>query len=195
MNTDIVKLKINYEDVLIRMGANKYITKIDSELKNSILEIIELAKKILQPKYAISLSHKIIKENKIYLDEFVINSKDIFKLLENSTSVCGIVATVGISIDTKISLLLEQKEIFQAFVLDSVGSVAVEELITNICNDVKEKYGHITTRFSPGYGDWPLINQYDLLQWVGAEKIGVSLSSTFQMMPRKSVSAIVGYNT
>ena len=50
MNTDIVKLKINYEDVLIRMGANKYITKIDSELKNSILEIIELAKKILQPK-------------------------------------------------------------------------------------------------------------------------------------------------
>ena len=91
--------------------------------------------------------------------------------------------------------MLEQKEIFQAFVLDSVGSVAVEELITNICNDVKEKYGHITTRFSPGYGDWPLINQYDLLQWVGAEKIGVSLSSTFQMMPRKSVSAIVGYNT
>ena len=193
MNTNIINLKINYEDVLVRMGANKYITKIDSKIKTSILEMIALAKKLLQPKYAISLSHKTIKENKIYLNNFVINSKDIFKLLENSTSVCGIVATLGTSIDTKISLLLEQKKILQAFILDSIGSVAIEELMNNICNDIKEKYGTITKRFSPGYGDWSLTNQYDLLKWIGAEKIGVSLSPTFQMIPKKSVSAIVGY--
>lgn len=194
MNTNIISLKINYEDVLVRMGANKYITKIDDKLKTLILETINLAKKLLQPKYAISLSKKIIKENKIYLDNFVINSKDIFKLLENSNSVCGIVATLGISIDTKISSLQEQKEILQAFILDSIGSVAIEELMNNICNDIKDKYGLTTMRFSPGYGDWSLTNQYDLLQWIGAEKIGISLSPTFQMIPRKSVSAIIGYN-
>ena len=104
MNLNIINLKINYEDVLVRMGANKYITKIDSKIKTSILEIIDLAKKLLQPKYAISLSHKTIKGNKIYLNNFVISSRDIFKLLENSTSVCGIIATLGTSIDTKISL-------------------------------------------------------------------------------------------
>ena len=89
--------------------------------------------------------------------------------------------------------LLEQKKILQAFILDSIGSVAIEELMNNICNDIKEKYGTITKRFSPGYGDWPLTNQYDLLKWIGAEKIGISLSPTFQMIPRKSISAIVGY--
>lgn len=189
---DILNLKINYEDVLIRMGANKYRTKIDEKLKTSILEDIDLAKKLLQPKYAISLANKIIKDNKIYLENFVIDSKDIFKLLENSNSVCGIIATIGISIDTKISLLLEQKDIMSAFILDSIGSVAIEELVNNICGDIKTNYGQTTMRFSPGYGDWPLINQYDLLQWLGAEKIGITLSPTFQMVPRKSVSAIIG---
>lgn len=189
---EILNLKINYEDVLVRMGANKYKTKVDNTIKTSILEMIDLAKKLLQPKYAISLSKKDIKDNEIILDNFSINSRDIFKLLENSNQVCGIIATIGLSIDTKISLFLEQKEILPAFILDSIGSVAIEELVNNICNDIKTKYGQTTMRFSPGYGDWGIQNQRDFLQWLGADKIGVILSPTFQMIPRKSVSAIMG---
>ena len=192
MNNEIVNLKIDYEDVLVRMGANKYRTKIDTKIETSILETIDLAKKLLQPKYAISMATKKTKNNDIFLDDFRISSKDIFRLLENSEQVCGLIATIGFSIDTKISFFLEQKEIMPAFILDSVGSVAIEELVENICNDVKEKFGPTTMRFSPGYGDWPIQNQKDFLQWLGAEKIGITLSPTFQMVPRKSVSALFG---
>ena len=192
MNNEIVNLKINYEDVLVRMGANKYRTKIDTKIETSILEMIDLAKKLLQPKYAISMATKKIENNEIFLDDFRISSKDIFRLLENSDLVCGLIATIGFSIDSKISFFLEQKEIMPAFILDSVGSVAIEELVENICNDVKEKYGPTTMRFSPGYGDWPIQNQKDFLQWLGAEKIGITLSPSFQMIPRKSVSALFG---
>ena len=192
MNNEIVNLKINYEDVLVRMGANKYRTKIDTKIETSILEMIDLAKKLLQPKYAISMAKKNIKDNEIFLEDFRISSKDIFKLLENSESVCGLIATVGFSIDSKISFFLEQKEIMPAFMLDSVGSVAIEELVQNICDDIKTKYGNTTMRFSPGYGDWPIQNQKDFLQWLGAEKIGITLSPSFQMIPRKSVSALFG---
>ena len=192
MNNEIINLKINYEDVLVRMGANKYRTKIDTKIETSILETIDLAKKLLQPKYAISMAKKNIKDNEIFLEDFRISSKDIFKLLENSESVCGLIATIGFSIDSKISFFLEQKEIMPAFILDSVGSVAIEELVQNICDDIKTKYGNTTMRFSPGYGDWPIQNQKDFLQWLGAEKIGITLSPSFQMIPRKSVSALFG---
>ena len=192
INNEITNLKLNYNDVLVRMGANKYRTKIDTKIETSILEMMSLAKKILQPKYALSFAEKNIKDNKIFLDNFCINSKDIFKLLENSNLVCGLIATIGFSIDTKISYLLERKDIMSAFILDSIGSVAIEELVENICNDITTKYGTTTMRFSPGYGDWEIHNQKKFLQWLGAEKLGIVLSSTFQMVPRKSVSALVG---
>lgn len=195
MNNKILNLKINYEDVLVRMGANKYRTKIDDNIKTSILEMIDLSKKLFQPKYAICLAKKNVKDNEIILNDFVVNSKDIFNLLENSNEVCGLIATLGFSIDTKISLFLEQKEIMSAFLLDSIGSVAIEELVNNICDDIKTKYGKTTMRFSPGYGDWPIQNQQGFLKWLGAEKIGVTLSPTFQMVPRKSVSALFGIQT
>ena len=47
-------------------------------------------------------------------------------------------------------------------------------------------------RFSPGYGDWPLEQQPELLRLAHADKIGVSLSSSLMLMPRKSITAIIG---
>ena len=38
-------LKISYEQVLIRMGANKYKTKVDSKNEKAILESIEFVEK------------------------------------------------------------------------------------------------------------------------------------------------------
>ena len=192
MNENILKLKIDYNHVLVRMGANKYRTKIDTRIETSILEMISLSKKLLQPKYALATADKNIKDNKIVLDNFCINSKDIIKLLENSNLVCGLVATIRFSIDTKISYFLERKDIMSAFILDSIGSIAIEELVENICTYINTEYGTTTMRFSPGYGDWGIQNQKDFLQWLGAEKLGIVLSSTFQMIPRKSVSAILG---
>ena len=192
MNESILNLKIDYTKVLVRMGANKYRTKIDTRIETSILEMISLSKKLLQPKYALSFATKNIKGTEIYLDDFCIDSKDIFKLLENSNSVCGLIATVGFSIDTKISYFLERKDIMSAFILDSIGSVAIEELVENICNDINLKYGTTTMRFSPGYGDWSIQNQKNFLQWLGADSLGITLAPSLQMMPRKSVSALLG---
>ncbi len=187
-----INLKINYEDVLVRLGANKYLTKVDKKTKSLILEVINLAKKLLRPKYCICFADKKIVDEKIYLDDFVISSKDIFKLLENSQKVCAFAATVGQPIDDKISYFMENGMLVKGAVLDAVGSVAVEVLADNICNDIKEKYGNTTFRFSPGYGDWGLKNQTDFLKWLGAEKTGIKLNFSFQMLPRKSVSALFG---
>ncbi|MFA7073695.1 MAG: hypothetical protein WC234_00735 [Endomicrobiaceae bacterium] len=195
MSKKILDLKIDYNDVLVRMGANKHKTKIADNIKASIVESIEFAKKLLKPKYAVSFAEKKIKDDKIFLDNFIIDSSDVSKLLDGSETVCGVAATIGNSIDDKIDLLLKEKKLALSYIYDAIGSVAIEELMDNICEDVQNKSnGNIkaTRRFSPGYGDWPINHQKEFLKWLGAEKIGIVLSESCQMFPRKSVSAIFG---
>ena len=187
----VLNIKIELEDVLVRMGANKYRTKINSELEEIISDSITVAQKIIQPKFALSIADKKIDGNKILLDNFVIYSKDIFKLLKNSNKVYGIVATAGVAIDQKVDLLQKEKKTTLAYIYDSIGSVAVEQIMNNICNKIKRN-ASTTIRFSPGYGDWGINNQKEFLKWLAADKIGVCLSETFQMSPRKTVSALLG---
>ena len=188
---NVLNIKIKFEDVLVRMGANKYRTKINSNIEEIILEAIDIAQKILKPKYATSIAVKKIDGSKIVLDNFIIYSKDIFNLLKNSQKVLGIVATVGDAIDQKVLALHDEGKTLASYIYDSIGSVAVEELINNICNEIK-KTNVTTFRFSPGYGDWHISNQKEFLKWLAADKIGVKLSGSFQMTPRKTVSAILG---
>ena len=47
-------------------------------------------------------------------------------------------------------------------------------------------------RFSPGYGDWDVHAQPDLLRLTQAETIGISLTESFMLRPRKSVTAVIG---
>ncbi|MDD5021493.1 MAG: hypothetical protein PHR82_05065 [Endomicrobiaceae bacterium] len=191
--SQIYNFKINYHDVLIRMGANKFKTRIDEKTESLITESIENVQKILQPKYAISYTDKKIENNKIIIENFIIESKDIIKLLEKSEIICGFVATVGHAIDIKIDLLQKQDKAL-AYIYDSIGSVAIEQLVDNINDEIKKSNSGytLTRRFSVGYGDWKIENQKPFLVWLGADKIGITLSDTFQMNPMKSVSAILG---
>ena len=50
-----------------------------------------------------------------------------------------------------------------------------------------------TMRYSPGYGDWDLTVQAELLRLVGAEAISVTCTETSILQPRKSVTAVIGW--
>ena len=54
----------------------------------------------------------------------------------------------------------------------------------------------LVSRYSPGYGDWPLEAQRRLFELLDApRKAGVSLTDSLLMVPSKSVSAIIGVKT
>jgi len=50
----------------------------------------------------------------------------------------------------------------------------------------------ISRRFSPGYCDWDVEQQRILFEAVDGEKAGVELTETCLMLPRKSISGIIG---
>lgn len=82
--------------------------------------------------------------------------------------------------------------------MDAVGSetveAAVDELHWKILQSQTEKYGlKVTPRFSPGYGDWKLTIQKELVETSGGNRIGISVTPSSLMIPRKSITAVLGF--
>lgn len=80
-----------------------------------------------------------------------------------------------------------------AVIMQALGSERVEALCDAFCDEMKNKYGDITSRFSPGYGDLPLSLQKDIFLALEPTKLlGVTLNSDLFMTPPKTVTAIIG---
>ena len=83
-----------------------------------------------------------------------------------------------------------------ALVLQAVGTAAVEEWMDCVENEIRAELAPgetLVRRYSPGYGDFPLAAQRQLLGLLDAPRtVGVSLTDTLLMAPSKSVSAVIG---
>ncbi|MBN1824556.1 MAG: hypothetical protein JW803_09590 [Endomicrobiales bacterium] len=191
-------LEIPRKKVLLRLGFSAASTRPDEKTDELIAESIETAKKLIVPRQVVAFS-AVKKEGGQGLrlePGFKITSKDIAKLLDNCETAYGFAVTIGNKIEEKRDLHVQEKETTRALVMDAIGSVMAEELAeithSQIRQETKPKGLFATRRFSPGYGDWPLSAQKDFLAWLGAESIGIKLTDNFQMLPEKSVSAILG---
>ncbi len=102
------------------------------------------------------------------------------------------VCTIGPELEKEVSRLSGEDELLRAVVLDAAGSVAAEsvaEYMDRAIQDMAAAEGLKTScRASPGYGDWDVTEQRALFELVPAGRIGVRLSESAMMIPRKSVS-------
>lgn len=83
-----------------------------------------------------------------------------------------------------------------AFVLQAIGATAIEEWTDVTEEAIRRELQDgetLISRYSPGYGDYPLAAQRNLLGLLDASrKVGVSLTDSLLMVPSKSVSAVIG---
>jgi hypothetical protein len=105
------------------------------------------------------------------------------------------VCTIGSALEEEVTRLSAGGELLEAVVLDAAGSVAAEAAAEFMDQRIREEAAGLglrtSCRASPGYGDWDVREQAKLFQIVPAERIGVRLSESSMMMPRKSVSFAV----
>jgi len=83
-----------------------------------------------------------------------------------------------------------------AIALDAVGTVAGRFLSNYIqslvCQEAKEQNFQTTKYFSPGSGNWDISQQKNIFQIIPADKIGVKLTESYMMVPKKSLSWVIG---
>lgn len=106
------------------------------------------------------------------------------------------VGTVGERIEEEISRLFAESDYMEAVVLDALGSVAVEEACQYLRYLVCRRYGdgdglRVGPSLSPGYQYWDLRDQKVIFDLVPAGSIGVELTDSCLMVPRKSETTVI----
>ena len=104
--------------------------------------------------------------------------------------------TLGAGVDAALRAA-GASDMAYAVVLDALASVAVEQTADaaeqTLRNEEREEGQFLTGRFSPGYGDYPIAVQNDLLRLLDApRKIGLCATPAHLLTPRKSVTAVLG---
>ena len=181
-----------------RMGFKLSRAEIPEAMKPLVEAAIELGQNLVQP--LACYEHQPIRFSNphcIEIDEaFSINSQKVFSWMEGCEGLYLTAVTLGSALDQKVAELSASSDVTRAFLLNAYGAEAAEalmiELDQHIKNLAREQGFETTKRYSPGYGDWDISAQKDLLGLIKAEQIGIQLTEQYLMIPEKSVSAIIG---
>ena len=170
-------------------------------LTEDVLELVASCKeeilKTARPKFLFSPTFDLrTYENQLFADNLLLVGKNIKAHLNGCDRAVFLAVTIGIEIDRLIRTA-EATNMARAVVLDAVSNVAVEEAADIAENQLRERLAskkeYLTGRFSPGYGDFPISFGRELLRYVdAARRIGLSVTQSGIMTPRKSVSAVLG---
>ncbi|MCC5467446.1 methionine synthase [Pelosinus baikalensis] len=120
----------------------------------------------------------------------------ISKHLANSLKVAVIAVTIGPDLEELVSDYFSKNEYTLGLLLDAAGTTAVELAADQACELIKQeanKQGYTTLfRFSPGYGQWDIRVQPQILSLAHGDEINITVTSTCMLLPRKSITAVIG---
>ncbi len=126
----------------------------------------------------------------------ILESQVIARLLEQCQKAAVFLVTIGSHLEEMVHRLSKGGLVLQATVLDAVGSVVVEKVadfVQSRVGEVARTQGlAISRRFSPGYCDWDIGQQKAVFRAVNGNSLGVCLTEGCLMLPRKSISGIIG---
>ncbi len=201
MKPVILKIPIepSVSEIKKYLGEKKGVTEITPNIENIIEKMTKLGKDIATPIGAYSVMKiEEKKENLIRLEKFTLSGKRISQVLKDSVYVVLLATTIGAKLEEKVEDMEREGKFTEALILDAVGSTisdqAMDFIHANVRAEFQRKGFSLTMRFSPGYGDLPLTVQSELIHYSGGEEIGIRVTSSHMMIPRKSVSAIIGLN-
>lgn len=186
--------QINENEVLLYLGYRGQ--DMDARLQQQIRACIETVQKTAKPR----LAYRILPVTDGEIKDLPLNGNDIRELLKDCHSAVVMAATLGS--ESENLLRREQiKDMANAVIMDSAQSAAIENVCNNFEEDLLKELEaqqpkepiYQTDRYSPGYGDLSLEAQSSIIQILDAPKrIGLTLTETNLMIPRKSVTCIIG---
>ena len=175
---------INKDEALRYLGWQKELPEENAALYDKAEELFLAA---AQPKYY----YQVFDKNEL---GFLLTGNDIAAHLATSKKIVLLAATLGSAVD----MLIRRSQIEDmalSVIIDALASAAIEEVCDAAAESVHKEYPHLrqTSRYSPGYGDWPITVQPKVAAVLDtARRAGICVLNTNLMTPRKSVTAILG---
>lgn len=118
-------------------------------------------------------------------------------VFQGAEKVALCVCTIGAELEKKSADLIQKNDMLRGLVLDAFGSEAAEEVARQSDKVIAQEALRLglwpSKRFSPGYGIWDIREQGYVFQVLPAAEIGIRLTDSFMMVPRKSVSFRINF--
>lgn len=175
----------------------------DRDIDKLVEELIDKALEKITPTFTYMILSPVREQNDKTIsfgetDSIVLSGKSVYGHLNNSEKVVCFAATLGTQAESHIKLQM-YKEITSSIITDAIYNECIEAVCDKaeciIKSDTTLKGMYSTTRFSPGYGDLPLDVQPDIIRILDAQrKIGLTCSGDNLLIPRKSVTAFIGFS-
>jgi hypothetical protein len=187
-------------EALKRLGYPSGSYTLEEPVRSMFAEAVREAGRLMEPKASYRIS-KIAsndgEEVRFGGTGFSIKSRQVAKLLDASAYAVCFATTVGLRLDESISEHMKRGDMLFATLLDAIGSETADAGADRLhwgilASSAKASDGALTARFSPGYGDWPVTVQADMIKTSGGGLIGISVTPSSLMIPRKSISAVFG---
>ncbi len=122
--------------------------------------------------------------------------KDVARLLDGAVSCAVMAATLGFSVE-RAMMRLGQRSMTSELICNAACTALIEAVADRCEREIRDYAGArglVTSyRYSPGYGDFPLEMQPAVLGLISAgTRLGITLTDSMLMLPKKSVSALIG---
>ena len=190
-------ISIDREEVL------RYLEYKGQDIDNNLVEIIEecrnIAKDRINPRYTFrvySIKQKYKGIIELEGTNLILESNDLYEILKDCNECILMAATLGINIEKDIKKY-SCTELTKGIIIDSCATTAIEEVCDRVQNEIENnilKNGqYLTFRYSPGYGDLSIEKNTEILYILNGQKeIGLTITNSGIMIPRKLVIAIIG---
>jgi hypothetical protein len=118
------------------------------------------------------------------------------RALAGASEAVAAVCTIGPALEERSAALFAEGYPLQGLAMDGAGTAAIRLLAgavgVRICDEATARGLSVGMSASLGQEGWPITQQRVLFGLLPAEKIGVHLTDSCLMLPRKSVSFVVG---
>lgn len=184
--------KIDLEEALRYLGCAGQ--EVPRELRRSVERCAETVLETARPR----VTYRVLSWSGERLEGAaeLLTGRDIRAHLKGCRQAVLLAATLGPDVE-RLLMRTQVTDMAAALMLDACASAAVEALCDGFEADLRAEYARegrgLTGRFSPGYGDLPLSAQSAFCELLDTRRrIGLTVSQSGILIPRKSVTAVMG---
>lgn len=133
-----------------------------------------------------------VTEDRLIIGDMVFYSKRLADTIQDCKRVCIFGATLGTECD-RLLRTYGTSDVTRAMVLQACLASKIEEVCDSLEDVLKAEGMTLRQRYSPGYFDLDISENKKIFEMLELTKrIGLTLTDTCQMVPTKSVTAIIG---
>lgn len=161
-------------------------------------DAVRYARRLLKPRYIYTIKNiESISGGEVRLEgPVILHSQVLSGLLTGCDKAALFAVTIGGLVERTSGTFARKGAMLKSYLFDTVGSECVEIAARRIHQRMRrhaQSHGMLTTRrLSPGHCDWDITEQRTMFEVLKPQMIGMQLTSSCSMRPKKSITGIIG---